>query len=76
MQSVKQRQYFVDPQQLPPGIRMEQVERALVNTDARRQSKNEATAGAKRSSRADKPTLAQINFDFSEVHRLFEQEKH
>jgi hypothetical protein len=46
MQSVQQRQYFVDPQQLPPGIRMEQVERALVNTDARRQSKNEATQRA------------------------------
>ncbi len=46
MQSVKQRQYFVDPKQLPPGIRMEQIEQALANTDARSQRKNEATQRA------------------------------
>lgn len=46
MQSVKQRQYVVDLQQLPPSIRTEQIERALANTDARRQSKNEVTQRA------------------------------
>jgi hypothetical protein len=46
MQSVQQRQFFIDPKKLLSGVRLEQIEQALINTDAHRQKENEATQRA------------------------------
>lgn len=46
MQTVKQKRYFIDPQTLPPGVKLEQIERVLELEESQKVQSLEATQRA------------------------------
>lgn len=46
MQTVKQKRYFIDPQTLPPGVKLEQIERVLEREESQKVQSLEATQRA------------------------------
>lgn len=57
MQAIQKKNYFIDPQQLPKGVRIEQIEQIMEKEYARRQSQIEATQRAIESLRSNYQTL-------------------